>query len=401
MKRNTLLVVVVAVAAIFLFFNPLKYITGNQNAVQRPAMDTAAISSLAQYAASAWRSPEDYVMASFAAHDIVFLGEFYKISQNVLLVNRLIPRLYAAGIRNLGIEYALSDDQKDIDALLTAPAWDEAKARAITFDWLVTWGYQEYIDLYKTAWQVNSTRPAGAAPFRLVGLSPRQDWSALTSQKDMSDPAAVAKMYAEGVPDARMAEVITNVLLKKGEKALIFCGTQHAFTRYRSPDYEKNAAAMKLSEVRRAGNIVAAAAASHVMTIALHAPWPDATSKSGLGFPAGGAIDDMIDKLPEEKKSGGWDTAGTPLGAVSIKGSTYATATATTLADMFDGYVVQGPLRAYTTVTPISDFIRPQDADRAAKNFPGVKPAPMTAQQVQASIAQDVDMLQKALAQFR
>jgi hypothetical protein len=137
------------------------------------------------------------------------------------------------------------------------------------------------------------------------------------------------------------------------------------------------------------------------MTIALHAPWPDATAKNGLGYPVGGAIDAVIDGLPDDKKSGGWDTTGTPLGALSIKGSTYATDAATTLADLFDGYIVQGPIRRYTAVTPIDDFITAQNADRAEKNFPGVKPAVMTQKQVQASIVQDVDMLQKALSQFR
>ena len=55
------------------------------------------------------------------SHDIVFLGEFFKIRQNVQLVAALIPRLYAAGVRNLGIEYALSDDQEEIDALRDRP----------------------------------------------------------------------------------------------------------------------------------------------------------------------------------------------------------------------------------------------------------------------------------------
>jgi hypothetical protein len=402
MKRNNLLIVVVAVAAIFLLFNPLKFLTGNKDAVPRPSPDVAIMDPLLQFAEQAWRSPQDYVLASLEKHDIVFLGEFYKISQNAVLVKNLIPRLYAAGIRNLGIEYALSDDQKDIDALVTAPAWNEAGARAIIFDWVVTWGYQEYVDVFKAAWQVNSTRPAGAPPFRIVGLSVRQDWSVLTSEKDLSDPAVVARMYARGVPDAHMAEVIQKEFLQKGLKALIYTGTQHAFTRYHSLDYEKNAATMKLPEVRRAGNIVAAAVPpGRVYTIALHAPWPDANQKNGLGYPAGGSIDSLIDALPADKKSGGWDIAGTPLGRLSIAGSSYASPAASTLADLFDGYVVQGPIREYTAVTAIADFIRSQDADRASREFPGVKAAPMTAKQVQSAIVQDVDMLQKALAQFQ
>ncbi len=401
MKRNTLLIVVVAVAAVFLLFNPLKSLTGGGDAVQRPPVASATVTSLQQFAQASWRSPEDYVLAAFAKHDIVFLGEFYKISQNTALVSALIPRLYAAGIRNLGIEYALSDDQKRIDALLTAPTWDEAEARAVTFDWVVTWGYKEYIDLYKAAWQVNHDRPAGAPPFRIVGLNVRQDWSVLTAQKDMNDPAVVAKMYAQGVPDQHIAEVIDREFLQKNQKALVYCGTQHAFTRYRSVEYQKNAADMKLPEVRRAGNIIYDKAQQRVFTIALHAPWPDATQKGGMGYPVGGAIDDLIDTLPDTEKNGGWDLAGTPLGDLSIKGSAYESPAATTLADLFDGYIVLGPIRSYTTVTAIPDFITPQEADQAVKQFPGIKPPSLTAEQVQAAIGQDVDALQKALAQFR
>jgi hypothetical protein len=401
MKRNTPLIIIVAVAAIFLLWNPFKSLTGNRNAVNRPPTDAAAMAPLVQYAEEHWRSPEDYLLATLERRDVVFLGEYYKISQNTALVKRLIPRLYGAGIRNLGIEYALSDDQADIDALVTAPQWDEAKARAIIFDWVVTWGYQEYVDLYKAAWEVNRARPAGSPPFRIVGLSARQDWSVLTSQQDMSDPAVVSRMYAGGLPEAHMADVIDRMFLQTGQKALIYCGTRHIFTRYRNTEYEKNAAKMNLSEVRLAGNILYEKAPLKVASVALNGPWPDPGQSNGLGYPAGGVVDALIDLLPEDKRNAGWDLVGTPLGGVSIKDSTYATAAATTLADMFDGYIVLGPIRDYKVVTPIPDFVRPQDAERAVQQFPNLKPANLTAEQVQAAISQDVDALQKALDQFR
>jgi hypothetical protein len=401
MKRNTLLIVVVAVAGIFLLFNPLQYFRG-KGGVARPAVDSAAISSLVQFAETSWRSPEDYVLSAFADHDVVFLGEFYKLKENVLLVSRLIPRLYASGIRSLGIEYALSDDQGQIDALLTAPAWDEAKARALTFDWLVTWGYQEYIDLYRAAWQVNHGLSAGAKPFRIVGVNVRQHWELLKNDKDLSDPATVARIMQDGIPDAHIAQVIEAVIANKGEKILVYCGTQHIFTHYHSKEYEKNAADMKLSETRRAGNIVYDAIGARAFNISLHAPWPEKGQKSGLGFPAGGAIDALIDALPADKKSAGWNTAGTPLGAISITNSSYANGAAgMTLADLFDGYIVQGPLASYTVVTPIKDFVRPEDAEKAARDFPGVKSSAPSVAQVNQAIADDVQSIEKILAQFK
>jgi len=402
MKRNTVLIVVAAIAGLLLFVNPLQYFRGNAGSVSRPAADRAVVDTLLRFADSHWRSPQDYVVSAFASHDLVFLGEFFKIRQNVELVQGLLPRLYAAGVRNLGIEYALSDDQKDIDALVTGPAWVEAKARAITFDWLVTWGYQEYIDLYKAAWQLNHGLPAGAKPFRVVGLNVRQYWEFLKSNKDLGDPQIVAKIFAHGVPDAHMAEVIDREFLQKGEKALVYCGTQHIFTRYRSREYEKNAADMKLPEIRRAGNLIHDKIRARAFCISLHAPWPDKKQRNGLAYPAEGVIDALITALPADKRNAGWDTSGTPLGALPVRTGSYPEGAAgMTLADLFDGYIIQGPIAEYTTVTPIKDFVRPEDADRAARDFPGVKTTPPTVAQVNQSIEDDVQAVGKLLAPFK
>ena len=401
MKRNTLLVVLVVVAGFMIFVNPLQLF--NRGGTRRPTPAPAALAPVLQYADTDWRSPEDYVMSAFQQHDIVLLGEFFKIRQNVELVHGLIPRLYAAGIRNLAIEYALSDDQAEIDSLLTAPTWDESRARTVTFHWLVTWGYQEYIDLYRAAWEVNHARPSGAPPFRIIALNVKVDWGALKDQRDLSDPAVVARIFANGVPEAHMADVIDQELTRKGEKALVFCGTQHIFTRYRSAAYEKNAADMKLPERRRMGNIVYSRIGDRVFGISLHSPWPDPHQKSGLTWAADGAVDALIDALPPQKRNGGWDLAGTPLGAIPLGKSPYAEeGRSSTLADLFDGYIVQGPISQYAMVTPIPDFVSPAEAGVAGREFPGIKPqtAP-TAEQINQTIADDLLALGKALAQLK
>ena len=79
MKRNTLLIVVVAIAGFFLLFNPLKWFNRNPNVVNRPVATAAQMTPLLEFAQSHWRSPEDYLISSFAQHDIVMLGEIYKI----------------------------------------------------------------------------------------------------------------------------------------------------------------------------------------------------------------------------------------------------------------------------------------------------------------------------------
>jgi hypothetical protein len=218
----------------------------------------------------------------------------------------------------------------------------------------------------------------------------------------MNDPKVVARIFSDGIPDAHMAEVIDREFVQKGEKALVYCGTQHIFTRYRSSEYEKNAAEMKLSETRRTGNIVYAKIGARAFCVSLHAPWPDRAQRSRLAYPAGGAVDALIAALPPDRKSGGWNTEGNPLGALPVTGSDYAMGAAgLTLSGLFDGYVVQGPVSEYTTVTPIADFVRPEDAERASRDFPGVKSTPLTREQVNQSISDDVQAMGKMLAAFK
>jgi HD superfamily phosphohydrolase YqeK len=53
-------------------------------------------------------------------------------------------------------------------------------------------------------------------------------------------------------------------------------------------------------------------------------------------------------------------------------------------------------------VTPLKDFIQPADAERAGREFPGIKPAsPPTVEQLNKTIADDVDSAAKVLAQFK
>jgi len=401
MNRNTLLVLGVALVGLFLLINPLKYLRGPGGVARRPALPAAESAALVSWAAQNALPPEEYVTRTFARHDIVFLGELPKIRQDVQFVSSLVPRLAAAGVFNLGVEYALSDDQDRIDDLLTASAWDAARARSLMFDWVVTWGYQEYIDIFHAAWNVNHGRPAGARPFRVVGLSVRENWQYLRSEKDARDPAAVAKIFQNGIPDEHMAKVIDQEFIRRGEKALVFCNVQHAFTAYRNPDYEKSAADLKLGETRRAGTIVYSKIGSRAFTIALHSPWPDPRSRSGLTWAADGAVDALIEALPAEKKSAGFDTSG-PLGALPVtRGYRSASGGPLALRDLFDGYVILGPLADYRPVTPIANFVRPQDAAQALERFPGPKPPSLTAEQANKAIADDAAALGDLLAQFK
>ena len=64
------------------------------------------------------------------------------------------------------------------------------------------------------------------------------------------------KVLADGIPDEHMAGVIQREFLDRGEKALVYCSLQHAFTRYRSTEYAKTMREKGFAETRRAGTIL-------------------------------------------------------------------------------------------------------------------------------------------------
>ena len=94
-----------------------------------------------------WPTPEEYLVGTFADHDIVFLGERHWIKQDVELVQRLIPRLHEAGIRRLKLEFLCQEDQALTDRLVTDEQYDEDVARRLFFRGSTTCysvGYPEF-----------------------------------------------------------------------------------------------------------------------------------------------------------------------------------------------------------------------------------------------------------------
>jgi len=300
------------------------------------------------------------------------------------------------------MEFALSESQADIDALLTATAWDEAAARRIVFQYKVIWGFQQYIDVFRAAWELNRNLPAGAQPLRVVGLGVRSNWELIKTEKDAENAEVLRKVLADGIPDEHMASVIQREFLDRDVKALVYCSLQHAFTRYRNTEYEKSMKDKGFTETRRAGSILYDRVGSRVATLVLHAPWPDRTAQTGLSYPVDGAIDSVLLALPVEKRAAGWDTAGTPIGGLAIGTSQYAAARGTlTLADFCDGYIATGPITTLHAATAIVDFVPADQSDYAARNFPGPKPEKLDAAMINTYIGEMAQSLEQALRRFK
>jgi hypothetical protein len=175
------------------------------------------------------QSPKDYVISKFKDYDYVFLGEYHRNKQDVDFVISLIPDLYENGIRNIAYEFYEYEFQPIIDSLLTAKEWDEKMLYHNITKTNVTWGYFEYLDLFKKVWEFNQTLNPDQDKFRLVVLG--YDYNPCKNNP-----------FEDFDPDEFMADVIEKEIISKDEKALIYCGIHHAFTKYKQPvyDFEKD-----------------------------------------------------------------------------------------------------------------------------------------------------------------
>ena len=321
----------------------------SQHQVQAPSSD---IEKLAAYLKSHRKSPENYVISKFSDHDIVFIGEYHRIKHDVELIHKLIPRLYKAHVYNLGIEFGCYEHQDKVDQLITAKTYDENLARWLMFQQLVGWGYQEYEDIYRAAWKLNSSLPRQARKFRIVNLGYRANW---TARKEKMTPADWEKVWWQGDPDKHMADVVIKEFVDKDEKALVYSGNHHAFTRYHQPIYDFDNKKFIRFNTTRMGNLVYNKIGDRAFNIYLHAPWASNTSFDHETRPLHGVIDAVMEQLGN--KPVGFDVKGSPFGAITDDQSYYSLGHARfTLDNYCDGYIFQGRLEDYqgVTVDPLS-----------------------------------------------
>jgi hypothetical protein len=319
--------------------------------------------------------PAEYIVNRFSDAELVFLGAFSQIKEHAELVKELIPRLQEAGIHTMGMQFALSQDQQRIDDLITGSTFDREEAEQLLFRRLSIWGYQEYVDLFRTAWQVNQDRAAGEPAFRIVGLGVRRYYEHVKEEEDAQQAETVQKVFREGVPDAHMAEVIQRRILDEGKRALIFTEINHAFTHYDQKTYEQEMEGLGFDETRRAGNIIHDRIGDRALTVLLHSPWPKEGGQHGLGYALGGVLDNLLERLDEQYRHVGFDVPDTPFADLEVVNSTYAQGyDSLTFADLAHGYVFLGPVYRYSGVTSIPNFITAENLDTAKRFFPGPVP---------------------------
>ena len=302
---------------------------------------------LVSYLKSNGMSPEEYVLSKFQDHDYVLLGEYHRIKHDVELVLNLIPKLYESGINNLCIEFGNYEDQYLVDSLLALPYFDRELAKKIIFNSGPFWGYTEYIDIYKVAWEVNQS--GNKEKFRVINICP------------LYDPCKKGGARVDADPDSLMADVILKTVIEKKEKALIYSGGHHAFTKYHQPIYNTKKGSLLGYETKRMGNIIYNHVGERAFNISLHSPWRTKSDKPVL--PVNGIIDSVMQTLGN--KPVGFDVVDTPFGKLESNDSYYALGYPDFTLDKYcDGYIFQKALRDYEPVTVEPVFYNEENIGR-------------------------------------
>lgn len=293
------------------------------------------------------KSPSEYLISKFGKHDLVLLGEDHGIKDHLDFVKNLIPDLYKAGVTNLCMEFGSFEMQSQLDSLLSADEYNEQFARDMMFFYNVGWAYKEYTDIYKEVWKLNKSLSAGERKFRIVNLSYQYDWSEFASPRT---PENMSRVFYRGTPDYFRTNIIEKEVIAKNEKALIYMGLVHVFTKYGMPVLKMNNDDFCDYDTGFVGNRLYRKYPDKVFNIMFHLPFESKDKPNSYWIsPANGAIEVIMAK--NNNKPVGFDLKNTSLGRLPDNSFFSLCHSDFRLEDFFDGYIFIKPFKDLTGCT--------------------------------------------------
>jgi hypothetical protein len=378
----------ILIALVVLLLDPAD-ITNRVFSRRRPPVPPEMVSEGVSLVQERGADPSTFVLHALEDHRVVFLGEFPQIAEHPRFLAELIPRLPEHGIHAIGVDFALARDQALIDQLTTGPAYDEDLAHRILRRRLPIWGYREYAEVFRAAWELNRKRPE-ADGIRIIGLNVMDDQrpTQLPPEERPTGEELGRALFPNGLPDRGMAQTALEAFETIEGPLLLYAGARHAFTRFRDLEYENRMAELGFPDARRAGNILQAELGEDIITVYLHGPWPDEQGRNGLTFAAGGLIDAVVEEAAEEGPRFAIPISGTPLAEHYIEYGDYAKLRdGFRFGDLTDAYVVLAPTGELSAATPIEGFITEANIESARAGFPGHLPQNAEPRDINAYIA--------------
>ena len=210
----------------------LLYIIFNLNLFHKTkAISQTEIKTYLQHIDTDSSDPFKFVADKFDKHSVVFLGELHKRKQDLEFFRNLIPYLYQTkNINVIGWEFGAAEYQKDADSVVTASEFDRKKAISIMRNSMYNWCYEEYLDIFKTIWQINKSilRPDEKIKFLQLNKSyiPKR-WNSPNQNIRLEERK---KSFDNILPD-----IVEKEVLQKNKKILIYCGLHHTLTKFKTP----------------------------------------------------------------------------------------------------------------------------------------------------------------------
>ncbi len=303
------------------------------------------------------KTPEEYILQLSKTYDSILLAEDHRIKQNLLFAQNLIPLLYSAGVYNFGMEFGASEDQEALDQLVTSDYYDEDMARKLMFHYNAGWALQEYMDLYKKAWELNQTFPKDSKKFRIVNLSYQYDWTEFNGRKSSEN---YAKIFKKGDTESYRANLLEREIMNKNEKIVILTGTIHAFTKYNYPIFDFLSPNFCRYEERFMGNLLYKKYPQKVCTILLHQVFYNKNDREFKHIaPANGMIEHIMNEM--DYLPIGFDLHGTPLGKLKDESDHSTGYPNFQLEQLADGYIFLKPFHQLEGCTIDYEFLKDHD----------------------------------------
>jgi hypothetical protein len=312
------------------------------------------------------KPPADYVVGKFETADVVLLGEDHAIKQNLAFVRSLIPLLYKAGVTNLVMEFGAEEDQAKLDALITAPVFDEAVAKQLMFHYNTMWSWLDYREIYKAAWEFNRHLAPGSKPFRILNMSYVFDWSGFVGVRT---PAAMQKVFPRGAIDEFRANLIEREILDRHQKALVLTGTPHALTRFAKGEPNPEADGFCVHTTNMLGNRLQRDYPGRVTNIMFHQLLGNLPQQSPSWVaPAHGEIERLTSTNGNAPV--GFDLRNSRIGTLKLGTAYSICGPDLPLGEFFDGYIFLVPISQLTAATPDESFINQTNLKVALEQFP-------------------------------
>ncbi|WP_294957238.1 ChaN family lipoprotein [uncultured Flavobacterium sp.] len=346
-----------------------------------------------QYLSNNKNTPEEYIASKFAQKDIILLSEEHRVKENLQFVKNLIPVLYQNKVYNLGMEFGASENQAQLDSLISAPEYNKDLARKLMFNYNSGWAFKGYTDLYEAAWSFNKSLPKSSKKFRILNLSYRYDWSSFSGQRTSEK---MKKVFYKGNTETYRFSIVEKEIVTKREKILILTGDVHAFTKYKFPVYDSLGTDFIRFEDGYFGNQLYAKYPRLVYSVLLHKPFsnrPD--TKPNLISPADGKIEIIMEKINNTPV--GFDLADTPLG--KLKDNSYYSMGYQdfTLENFYDGYIFLAPINKLSGCDIDPKFLTASNWNEAQENVadPDWRPRPKNMEEYWKQIREYGDIAKK------